>query len=138
MVLQNLDERGLNCENPIFIGSSLISKNSKMFIWRKRLSELLHGIQKLEPIGCACDSPLQSLIVQAKLRFPNTELLRVLQSLPSLDILSGLEDFFIYLGKQGFNRTQSNQILKDLRKLEPYPGKRLSSDKKLAKFSYLS
>ena len=120
-VLQNLDERGLNYENPILIASSFFTGSTA--IPKSRLLTLLQKIQRLEPIGCACDSPLQSLIVQTQLYFPNSKLLSVLQSLPSLEMLGGLEDFLAYLKQQGFDKTEANEILYNLRKLEPYPAR---------------
>ncbi|MEM9423196.1 MAG: hypothetical protein AAF975_00230 [Spirochaetota bacterium] len=116
LVLQNLDERGLNYENPLFIAKG--SSRQK-----KRWAKYLQRIQELEPPGCACDSPLQSLTVQARLRFPDRLLFGVLQSLPSLEILGGREDFLAYLEKQGWNRLQAQNILRDLRELEPYPAR---------------
>ncbi len=122
LVLQNLDERGLNYENPVFIASSMLPKG-KAALRRNKLTKILQRIQELEPVGCACDSPLQSLLVQAKLRFPNSQLVSVLQNLPSLEVLGSLEDFFAYLERQGLNQVEAQSVLRDLRELEPYPAR---------------
>ncbi len=120
LVLQNLDERGLNIENPILIAATLLPKDATQ---KRKLGRLLRRIQQLEPAGCACDSPLQSLLVQAELRFPDSPLLRVLSGLSSLEVLGSLEDFCDYLQKCGLDKCQSENTLRDLRQLEPYPAR---------------
>ena len=128
-VLQNMDERGLNYENPMLVAATIFSKNT-IRVQKQKYTKLLRSIQELEPPGCACDSPLQSLAVQAELRFPDSELAKILYGLPSLEILGSVEGFFDYLGRLGFDRQKGAELLKDLQTLEPYParGYRIGSD----------
>ncbi|WGK68993.1 hypothetical protein P0082_10985 [Candidatus Haliotispira prima] len=127
LVLQNLDKRGLNLESPILIAVTLLPKSLS---WRKKLAQLLRRIQELDPPGCACDSPLQSLTVQAELRYANSDLVQVLRSLNSLEMLGSVEDFLEHVHKLGFNEQKGHELLEDLQKLEPYParGYRISND----------
>ena len=128
-VLQNIDERGLNYENPMLVAATIFSKNT-IRLQKQKYTKLLRSIQELEPFGCACDSPLQSLTIQAELRFPSSDLAKILRGLPSLEVLINKEGFFDYLNRLGFSEEKSGELLRDLQTLEPYParGYRIGTD----------
>lgn len=116
LVIDNLDHRGLNRENPLLL---IAGKKSRISHFRK----ILEQIKTFEPYGCATNNPLESLKVQAQVRFPGSSLDKILCRLSCLESLRDPEHFLDYVQNCGYKREEGLQILAQLRELEPYPAR---------------
>ncbi len=105
----------------------LVHSVDELFMPREReeAKQVLERIYTLEPIGCGAQNSTESLLIQAKILFPEDKIVHLLLSQFYKDFQK--LDFEQLEESVGLNREEIYRCFHKIRSLEPYPGRLYSS-----------
>ncbi|GHT49502.1 RNA polymerase sigma-54 factor [Spirochaetia bacterium] len=117
-IIQNIDSDGFNI-TPI---KELFNKNKYP---ENTLQHILGFVQALDPIGCCVNNYIESLNVQAKIKYPDDALL-LEKLIPHMHEIEKRK-FDAVLSILNIDKEELNILYEELKDLNPFPGRQFKS-----------